>query len=466
MKKLLLLCSLLASFNCLAKPDNGITFSTGQKWSDLLARAKAENKLIFVDMYTVWCGPCKTMDNDVFPLPAVGTFFNQSFINTKIDAEKGEGLTLQKKYSVASYPNYLFINGDGVPIYRTGGSMTAAEFIRHGKNALTESQQKETIVQLEAAYPGHKSDKTFMYQYLSRLTALRLPTTELLDEYIRMLSAEEQAQPQTIQLIVNNGTFVNRHLQLGISLDVLRQNLNVFQDLTAKGLVGKIPFGSIEDNARQVSLHKAILNKDEQLLHKVQATEKEADLSPYRNKLTTALDYYLQTKNYSKYKAIAKDYINNTLLRVPMDSLLQKDLATYTAIKADIEKANNPAVNTPENINTYKHTQSINMSNQLSAISEQMLQLNLTAQEVSQVSQWALKAVKISNIDPDYFKNAAPHYRRTYAMALYRANQQQPAMKLLQNIIQDLPDTPSVRERYGELLAKMKAHKKWWLNPN
>ena len=42
----------------------------GVKFEDLtfkeaLAKAKAENKLVFMDCYTSWCGPCKKMLNTV-----------------------------------------------------------------------------------------------------------------------------------------------------------------------------------------------------------------------------------------------------------------------------------------------------------------------------------------------------------------------------------------------------------------
>ena len=60
----------------------GISFIEGD-WKKVLAKAKAEKKLIFVDAYATWCGPCKKLQKEVFPDAAVGSFFNKNFINAK-----------------------------------------------------------------------------------------------------------------------------------------------------------------------------------------------------------------------------------------------------------------------------------------------------------------------------------------------------------------------------------------------
>lgn len=65
----------------------GISFEHSS-WEDILKKAKEENKLIFIDAYTTWCGPCKMMARNVFTDAEVGTFFNQNFINVKLDMEK------------------------------------------------------------------------------------------------------------------------------------------------------------------------------------------------------------------------------------------------------------------------------------------------------------------------------------------------------------------------------------------
>lgn len=70
---------------------SGIKFFTGS-WKAVLAEAKRQNKPVFVDIYTTWCGPCKLMAKEAFPNPTVGEKFNSSFVSYQIDAEKGEGV--------------------------------------------------------------------------------------------------------------------------------------------------------------------------------------------------------------------------------------------------------------------------------------------------------------------------------------------------------------------------------------
>ena len=69
----------------------GISFHDNKPWKEILQLAKKENKLIFMDCYTSWCGPCKALAKNVFTQEKVGDFFNPRFINVKYDMEKGDG---------------------------------------------------------------------------------------------------------------------------------------------------------------------------------------------------------------------------------------------------------------------------------------------------------------------------------------------------------------------------------------
>ncbi len=113
MKKNLLFVTiaLLFSLSTFAQhsASTGIKF-TESSWKEIVKKAKAEKKLIFMDAYTTWCGPCKMLQARVFPDKALGDFFNQNFVNAAIDMESDEGVRLSSIYEVQGYPSLFFID--------------------------------------------------------------------------------------------------------------------------------------------------------------------------------------------------------------------------------------------------------------------------------------------------------------------------------------------------------------------
>ncbi len=132
MKKLIYLYLLFFSFTVFAQ--EGIRFEK-IPFKEILAKAKKENKLVFIDAMASWCGPCKMMEKNVFTKKEVADFYNSTFINATFDMEIGEGREIAQKYGVQSYPTYLFLNGDGQLISRNMGYMAESLFIDLGKEA-------------------------------------------------------------------------------------------------------------------------------------------------------------------------------------------------------------------------------------------------------------------------------------------------------------------------------------------
>ena len=54
--------------------EKGIHFEHALSWTEVQAKAKAEHKYIFMDCFTTWCGPCKYMSANIFPMENVGEF--------------------------------------------------------------------------------------------------------------------------------------------------------------------------------------------------------------------------------------------------------------------------------------------------------------------------------------------------------------------------------------------------------
>ena len=125
----------------------GNVFSQGIKFEDYtyekaLAKAKAENKMVFIDCYTVWCAPCKKLAKEVFPQERVGDFFNEHFVSIKMDMEKDEGIELGVFYNVHSFPTLLFLNAQGELVHRVVGLREAESLIKEAKVAIKAPKEK------------------------------------------------------------------------------------------------------------------------------------------------------------------------------------------------------------------------------------------------------------------------------------------------------------------------------------
>lgn len=143
------------------EPDGTLLYEAAMK-------AKKENKLVFVDCYTQWCGPCKKMARDVFPQAKVGEYMNARFVSLKIDMEATYAEGLSKEWQVSGYPTFIIFNADGKEIGRFMGGSDADGFIRRVEE---KSAVDAAASSLEERWrKGERSD-AFLKEYLASLTA-------------------------------------------------------------------------------------------------------------------------------------------------------------------------------------------------------------------------------------------------------------------------------------------------------
>lgn len=116
-----------------AAESEGIEF-TDAAWAAVVKRARAENKIIFLDAYASWCGPCKLLQKNVFTRADVGELFNKNFINVKVDMERGEGPQLARLFPLEAYPTLFFIEPSGKIIKKVIGYQTPEALIGIGKS--------------------------------------------------------------------------------------------------------------------------------------------------------------------------------------------------------------------------------------------------------------------------------------------------------------------------------------------
>ncbi|MBR3454388.1 MAG: thioredoxin family protein [Bacteroidaceae bacterium] len=169
MNKMKRFSALAVCFMCvMALMAQGMKFEpTGTTLEEASAKAKAENKLIFLDCFTTWCGPCKKMARDVFPQDKVGAYMNPKFINLQIDMEGEYGAPLAKKLQITAYPTFVIFNADAQEIGRFLGSSDADGFIKN----VEEKSKGNSSSENQKRFENGDRDPQFLLAYLQSLNA-------------------------------------------------------------------------------------------------------------------------------------------------------------------------------------------------------------------------------------------------------------------------------------------------------
>ncbi len=139
-------------------------FLEDEPWEKVLKQAKKTDKLIFVDCYTQWCGPCKILMNKIFPQKEVHDYMDEKFVCVKYDMEKEEGEKFLKLYPdiIYGYPTLLVISSEGEILHRMLGARTAEELL----GGIEDGLAGNSIYIMGKEYQQGNRDKDFIQKYL------------------------------------------------------------------------------------------------------------------------------------------------------------------------------------------------------------------------------------------------------------------------------------------------------------
>ena len=173
-------------------------------WEETARKASKENKYIFLDAFATWCRPCLMMEKDIFPNEVVGTFFNNSFVNTRFDMEIGEGKKLSTVYEVEAYPTLLFFTSKGELLAKVVGYKDEQQLLQIGKYVLENGPKLERY---NLEFSRGKRDLPFLKDYISLKQELGIGYKELSSIYLAEVLKNQLLDDFSISLIgdhVNN----------------------------------------------------------------------------------------------------------------------------------------------------------------------------------------------------------------------------------------------------------------------
>ena len=212
---------ILFTFPLLAQ--HGVNFRD-LSYEQALEQAKQENKLLFIDCYTEWCGPCKKMMNEVFPQKAAGDFFNPRFVSVKFDMEKGEGKELSKKFDVHAYPTFLIVRTDGTVQHKLTGSSDLEGFIERVQKGL---EEENTLPYQHQLYAKGEMSKQQLLAYKECLSEAndKEKAAQIYNELLEQLSDSDKMQKEFW------GIYEDRSCQIGTPLfNYLLSNLTSIRE--------------------------------------------------------------------------------------------------------------------------------------------------------------------------------------------------------------------------------------------
>jgi len=283
----------LATLFILSASAQGIEFFHGS-WPEAQAKAKSEKKLIFVDAFASWCGPCKRMAAAVFPEEKVGAYFNANFICLKIDMEKPENAEFAGKYPVSAYPTLMFLDASGKVVQKEVGAKSVEQLLEFGQKALGRTDKSGDY---EKAYNEGKRDPEFLLGYVRALNAAGKSSLKITNEYLN--TQKDLTTDINLRFLLEGAVEADSRV-----FDLLVKNQQ-----KASAVLGEDKVNARIESACKKTVKKAVEFKSEELLTEAKTKMKTA--LPARAEAfawEADMTYYSATKDVKNYLKAAQSY--------------------------------------------------------------------------------------------------------------------------------------------------------------
>ncbi len=275
------------------------------KWQEALEMAKEQDKLMFVDSYAEWCGPCKRMAKHEFVKSDVGEIYNENFINLKLDMESKNGRTFDSKYPVSAYPTMFFLDGEGNVVKKIKGGQKGDQLIAMAKQAI---KGYDTSGKYKEKYDNGDRSYDVVYSYVKALNRANKPSLRISNSYLK--SDPEITEEQKLKFY---------HIAT-VDADSKIFDMMVENKSGIIALIGEGEFDKKVKSACNKTVNKAIEYETEMLLDEAITKSKALTTGSETYELTAKMAYAKSMKDKSMYASAAKDitkiYLNGDVEQI------------------------------------------------------------------------------------------------------------------------------------------------------
>jgi thiol-disulfide isomerase/thioredoxin len=294
------------------------------KWQEAMEMAKEQDKLLFVDSYAEWCGPCKRMAKYEFVKEDVGAIYNENFINLKLDMESKNGRTFDSKYPVSAYPTMFFLDGEGKVVKKVRGGQKGDALISMAKKVL---KSYDTSGKYKEKYDTGDRSYDVVYSYVEALNKASKPSLRISNKYLK--SNPEITEEQKLRFY---------HVAT-VDADSKIFDMMVDNKSAIIGLIGTEAFDKKVTSACNNTVKKAVEYETESLLE--EAIQKSGALTSGGKEygLNAKMNYAKNMKNNSMYASAAKD-LSKVYFKGDVEKVNDIILTIHKVFGADNEMLN------------------------------------------------------------------------------------------------------------------------------
>jgi thiol-disulfide isomerase/thioredoxin len=425
-----------------------VNFINGS-FETVLTQAKRINKPVFIDVYTVWCGPCKVMRKEAFTSTKVGSFLNENFVCYAIDAEKGEGKTIAREYGVNMYPTLLFLLPDGTLIQKTTGYEGIEPLLDDAKKALSILEDKKSLSFYKQQFDAGERSNDFLLNYIEKCNSLELPTGPVLEIYLGNLIPIELKSQTILDLIARSlSTTDSKGYSLLIDAVQSGNHQTQFIEKAIDGL-----------NRAWWSDHKKVINMPndnhfQKLLDRYKSIlELQPDIDKKRIPIIVenrSRNYFAKTHNLSKYRPFGQQFAKR-LMAISDDSLAKSDASLFNEFIKDISQLPDSTrkATFERHAQSRRHTHTNFLASDLNEIAQVFLTINGNRTDLLMALGWIKRALQVK---------ISPIYISTQARIVYKLGDtnkgialQKQAIKLAQS---ESKEMDSMIEELGKMTSK------------
>lgn len=288
--------------------EESLDFFVGT-WNQACEIAEARQKPLFVYVYVNYERESNQMNNEVFTQSKIASFYEQNFINLKVNLHSQQGAFLRQKYQLRDFPSLLFFDQKRKLIVQDSGLKSVNEFLRIGKYALKSNQYKPVsgiissiytdFIEKKMQYENGVRHSEFLYNLAYDLKKFNDSFQPIVKEYIEKEGVDNLTKRRHLNFIFDFADDINDQ-PFEILLSYKERYIEVFGKETV-------------DNRIKKSIRSAVIiaarYQNWEAFESIQYTIDKAQLSNQRDfEFLMLTVYHENTQNWDEFTNIVETY--------------------------------------------------------------------------------------------------------------------------------------------------------------